>query len=195
MARGILKNFGSLTTERIFSTNVVFSFGGTATWDLKLILEFMRREFGSNIVDQKRKSLLLNNTQELSENRELRTDYLSESWNCTVVNQTDSGLGREAEGKEFDRYFEREEVEERGDDLGVYRVFEPLVDTRHMLLFGLPDERMDGLDLHSTESSPGAQHLASDNSKQEVVVEFDDELVPIFSQKAFKKLQTLLKKS
>ncbi|KAI8444766.1 hypothetical protein BY996DRAFT_6535097 [Phakopsora pachyrhizi] len=97
--------------------------------------------------------------------------------------------------KEFDRYFEREEVEERGDDLGVYRVFEPLVDNRHMLLFGLPDERMDGLDLHSTESSPGAQHLASDNSKQEVVVEFDDELVPIFSQKAFKKLQTLLKKS
>ncbi|CAH7676799.1 hypothetical protein PPACK8108_LOCUS11901 [Phakopsora pachyrhizi] len=77
---------------------------------------------------------------------------------------------------------------------------------RHMLLFGLPDqelqkggpnknwksttdclkERMDGSDLHPTETS--------DDSKQEVVVEFDDKLVPIVSQKAFKKLHTLLKK-
>ncbi|KAI8449296.1 hypothetical protein BY996DRAFT_6475973 [Phakopsora pachyrhizi] len=55
------------------------------------------------------------------------------------------------------------------------------------------EEWMDGLDLHSTESPPGAQHLASDDSKQEVVVEFDYKLVAIVSQKAFKKLQTLLK--
>ncbi|CAH7676308.1 hypothetical protein PPACK8108_LOCUS11424 [Phakopsora pachyrhizi] len=56
------------------------------------------------------------------------------------------------------------------------------------------EEQMDGSDLHPTESPSRAQHLAPDNSKQEVVVEFDDKLVPIVSQKAFKKLQTLLKK-
>ncbi|KAI8451858.1 hypothetical protein BY996DRAFT_6416020 [Phakopsora pachyrhizi] len=198
-----------------------------------------------------------------------------------VQSKGDEDEDRSAEGfylltKEFDRYFEREEVEEGDDGLGIYRDFEPvdgsenlgeLVDSRHMLPFGLPDqigkmmrsfrvcrfndlendgsinksedkrrrrskrlefgrlrsyeyeseseseseveegsnedersttdgleEQMDGLDLHPAESPPGAQHLASDDSKHDVMVEFDDELVPIVDQKTLKKLQTLLKK-
>ncbi|KAI8453611.1 hypothetical protein BY996DRAFT_4613630 [Phakopsora pachyrhizi] len=59
MIMGILKNLGSSTTERIFNTmnNVMPSFRGTTNQDLKLILEFMMREFKIKVVDQKWKIL------------------------------------------------------------------------------------------------------------------------------------------
>ncbi|CAH7687173.1 hypothetical protein PPACK8108_LOCUS21912 [Phakopsora pachyrhizi] len=64
-----------------------------------------------------------------------------------VQSKGDEDEDRSAEGfylltKEFDRYFEREEVEEGDDGLGIYRDFEPvdgsenlgeLVDSRHMV--------------------------------------------------------------